>query len=357
MMNKIGKINYREIRRISPSQFYSMKDCAYKSLLAEAFEKKPLLPVSPNAYLGIVLHKMLELIAKGAVTNEDDFNRMFNEQIRIIEDKLQKDGYGFFIPLQKNVKDFGLRVVLLKKHLRSNSALSMTQIDIQFYSERWFESKDRLIAGKIDLVIETGENTEIVDFKTGAITEDVLDDGGEVFVAVREEYKDQLKLYAYLYFENTGKFPAYLSLVDLAKQKFAINFSEAECYAVYEKAKELLYVTNECVRNGTFTANTTEANCKYCLYRPACSFFQQKLETDYSFNDVSGSVKDTVRYQNGNVSVFLQSGKECLAITGFESDRYEELKNAKSKRIYIYNLRKEATKFVYSATKTTMIYE
>ena len=66
-MNKIGEINFKEVKRISSSQFYSMKNCAYKSLLAEAFDRKPLLPLSPNAYFGTVLHKMLELIAKGIV--------------------------------------------------------------------------------------------------------------------------------------------------------------------------------------------------------------------------------------------------------------------------------------------------
>jgi hypothetical protein len=58
-MNRIEEINFKEIKRIALSQFYSMKNCAYKSLLAEAFDKKPLLPLSPNAYFGIVLHKML----------------------------------------------------------------------------------------------------------------------------------------------------------------------------------------------------------------------------------------------------------------------------------------------------------
>jgi hypothetical protein len=62
-MKIIGNIAFKKINRVSPSQFHSMKNCAYKSLLAEAFEKKPFLPVSPNAYLGTVLHKKLELIS------------------------------------------------------------------------------------------------------------------------------------------------------------------------------------------------------------------------------------------------------------------------------------------------------
>jgi CRISPR/Cas system-associated exonuclease Cas4 (RecB family) len=355
-MKKVGKINFREIKRISPSQYYSMKNCAYKSIIAEAFEKNPLLPVSPNAYFGTVLHKMLELIAKCAVKNEDDFNRIFGEQLKTVEETLVKNGYDFFIPLQKNVKDFGLKKILLKKHLHAVSDQGAVSKGEKFYSEKWFESKDRLLAGKIDLIIETRDELEIIDFKTGAITEDFLDDTGEVFSEVKEEYRDQLKLYAYLYFENTGKLPTILSLVDLAKQKFIVDCSHSECNAIFEEAKILLNATNESIRKGTFAANPTEANCKYCLYRPACSFFQKQLEMDLSFNDVSGSVRNVVKYQNGNVSVFLQSSGRQFTVTSFPSEKYEKLNDSRNKQISIYNLRKEAADFVFSATKTTMIY-
>lgn len=356
-MNQIVKIEFRKINRITPSQFYSMKNCAYKSLLAEAFGKKPLLPVSPNAYFGTVLHKMLELISKGAVRSEDNFNRMFDEQVKAVEENLQKEGYDFFIPLQKNVKDFGMKKILLKKHLRAFSEQPPKASGVKYHSEKWFESKDKLIAGKIDLVIEAGEQAEIIDFKTGTITQDVLDDAGETFSEIKEEYKEQLKLYAHLYFETTGMFPTSLSLVDLAKQKFSVSFSQSECNSIFDEAKKLLQSTNDSISKGTFAANPTEANCKYCLYRPACSFFLKQLETDSSFNDVSGSVINVVKYQNGNVSVFLQNGERQFTVTSFPTEKYDELNDSKSKQIGIYNLRKEATEFVFSATKTTMIYE
>ncbi|MDD5361398.1 MAG: PD-(D/E)XK nuclease family protein [Ignavibacteria bacterium] len=356
-MNRVHNINFKKIKRISPSQFFSMKNCAYKSLLAEAFDKKQLLPISPNAYFGIVLHKLLELIIKGIIKNEEEFNRVFDEQIKVVESDLQKNNYSFFIPLQKNVKDFGLKKILLKKHLRKALEQSGKHNGARFFSEKWVESKDNLIAGKIDLLIEAGSKIEIIDFKTGEITEDILDDTGEVFSEVKEEYKQQLKLYAYLYFDNTDKFPTNLSLIDLAKQKFAIEFSQSECKAIYEQAKNLLYSTNEDITKGTFSAKPTVINCKYCLYRPACSFFQKLLETDYSFNDVSGFVKNVAKYQNGNVSVFLQSKTRQYTIINFPSDEYNELNNSFNKNISIYNLRKEATEFVYSAIKTTTIYE
>jgi CRISPR/Cas system-associated exonuclease Cas4 (RecB family) len=356
-MNQVGKIEFRKIKRISPSQFYSMKNCAYKSLLAEAFDKKPLLPVSPNAYLGTALHKMLELIAKGAVKNEDDFNRMFDEQVKEVENNLQGQGYDFFIPLQKNVKDFGMKKILLKKHLRTVSEQPAKPSGVKYYSEKWFESKDKFIAGKIDLVIEAGQEVEIIDFKTGAITQDVLDDAGEIFSEVKEEYKEQLKLYAYLYFESTSKFPTELNLVDLAKQKFSVPFSQSECNSIFEEAKKLLDTTNASISTQTFAANPTEANCKYCLYRPACSYYLKLIETDYSFNDVSGLIKNVVKYQNGNVSVFLENGEQKITVTSFPFEKFDELNDSRNKQISIYNLRKEATEFIYSAKKTTMIYE
>jgi len=356
-MNKVGKIIFRKINRISPSQFYSMKNCAYKSLLAEAFEKKPLLPVSSNAYFGTVLHKILELIAKGVIRNEDDFNKVFDEQVKLQEDILKQQGYGFFVPLQKNVKDFGMRKILLKKHLRIVSEKPSVSSGVKFLSEKWFESKDKLIAGKIDLVIEGEEEVEIIDFKTGAITQDVLDDEGEIFSDIKEEYKEQLKLYAYLYFETKGKFPTQLSLVDLAKQKFTIDFTELECNIIFEEAKELLKATNESISSEEFVAKPSEANCKYCLYRPACSFFLKHLETDYSFSDVSGSIINVVKYQNGNVSAFLQREERKITVTSFPTEKYEELNKSRNKQISVFNLRKEATDFVYSATKTTRVYE
>lgn len=356
-MNKIGKIAYRTIDKISPSQFYSMKNCAYKSLLAEAYGKKPLLPVSPNAYFGSVLHKILELISKGAIGEEAEFNKLFDEHLKLEEDNLIQQGYQFFVPLQKNVKDFGMKKILLKKHLRNLAEKRPVPQGVKFYSEKWFESNDKLISGKMDLVIEGGQEIEIIDFKTGAITQDVLDDAGEIFSEIKDEYKDQLKLYAYLYFENTGKFPTLLSLIDLAKQKFTVVFSQSDCNALALEAKGLLEATNKSISNGLFEARPSVANCKYCLYRPACSFFLEYLTTDYSFNDVSGLVRDVVKYQNGNVSVFLENGDKKFTITSFPSEKYEELNSCRHKPIGAFNLRKEATDFVYAATKTTKIYE
>lgn len=356
-MRTIGEIEFRKIKRISPSQYYSMKNCAYKSVLSEAFGKKPLLPISPNAYFGVVLHKMLELITKGVIRDEDNLNKLFDTQVILQETNLKQQGYEYFVPLQKNVNDYGIKKILLKKHLRNVSDKSAISSGLKYLSEKWYESQDKLIAGIIDLVIEGEKGTAIIDFKTGAIAKDVLDDDGEVFLKIKEEYKDQLKLYAQLYFENTGIFPIQLILLDMAKHKIAVDFSQAECKTIYEQAKILLHTVNDGIDKGIFTANTSEANCKYCLYRPACSYYLNQLKTNYHFNDVSGSNKNVVKYQNGNVNIFLENSGRHIEVTGISSEEYAKLNEIRNKQIYIFNLRKEAAENVYSATKTTMIYE
>lgn len=356
-MNVIGNITFKKINRVSPSQFHSMKNCAYKSLLAEAFEKKPLLPVSPNAYLGTVLHKMLELISRGEIKNELVFNSRFDSEILLMEGKLKELGYDFFVPLQMNVRDFGMKKIQLKKYLRSTTESPREQTGIKFTSEKWLESKDKLVGGRMDLIIEEADDAEIIDFKTGAITEDVFDDNGESYLEVKNEYQEQLKLYAYLYFDCYGKFPTQLSLVDLAKQKFNVEFTEQECKSVFEEAKSLLNETNKSVDTANFKANPSETNCKFCLYRPACKFYLQFLMTENYYNDVCGLLKEVVKYQNGNVSVFVEKGSNKISVTGFTTDKFEYFNSNRNKQIKLFNLRKEATQFVYSATKTTKIYE
>lgn len=115
--------------------------------------------------------------------------------------------------------------------------------------------------------------------------------------------------------------------------------------------------TNNCIDKEAFAANPKEANCKYCLYRPGCCFYLKHTETDYSFNDVSGSIQNVVKFQNGNVSLYLESRGKIFTVSNFPSERFDELNNSRNKKINVFNLKREPREFFYSAIKTTMIYE
>jgi CRISPR/Cas system-associated exonuclease Cas4 (RecB family) len=357
MMNKIGEINFKAIKRISPSQFYSMKNCAYKSLLAEAFDKKPLLPISPYAYFGTIIHKMIELIAIGIVKNEKELDKEFDHQVKIIEEDLMENGLAFFVPLKLNIKNFGVKKIQLKDHLNYNYKSSKKLSDVKFQSEKWLESKDRLIGGKVDLIIEKDNQVEIIDFKTGAITQDYFGDEGESFSEIKEEYKDQLKLYAYLYFENTNIFPSRLVLIDNKKQEFEVPFSQEECKNLFEEAKELLWKTNRSITEKTFSAEPKEENCNYCLYRPACRFHLEKIRSNPSIRDISGMITSVKKYGNGSIKIWIKNYGKLISISGLKEETYENFLGSINKEVAIYNLKKENIEGSYSASKTTFIYE
>jgi CRISPR/Cas system-associated exonuclease Cas4 (RecB family) len=356
-MNMIAAIEFKKLKRLVPSQFFSMKNCTYKSVLAEAFDKKPLLPVSPNAYLGRVLHKVLELIAKNEISSDLEFDAAFDSEVLSVEEMLTREGNGYFVPLQMNVRDFGLKKIQLKKHLRSASKLLDQPKSTKYSAEKWLESKDKLIGGKIDLIIDVNDEAEIIDFKTGAITESSFDDEGESSTIVKREYQEQLKLYAYLFFEKTGRLPSKLTLIDLSKQKFNVAFSYEECITLSEQAKMLLGTVNNSIESKQFSANPTDTNCKFCLYRPACSFYLDQLKRDHSFNDISGVIHNVTQYRNGNVSVFISNGDKMVTIAGISHELFEFLNSNRNKVVSVFNLKKESANFVYSATKTTKIYE
>ncbi|RZS71513.1 PD-(D/E)XK nuclease family protein [Pseudobacter ginsenosidimutans] len=357
-MNKITSIRYNQIKRISPSQFSAMKNCAYKLVLAEAFDKRYLLPLSPNAYLGTLFHKLLEQITRHQIKTEDELNQRFSAELQTMEEKLILEGNGFYTPLQNNVKDFGIKKIQLKKYLLTLPTGTFVA-NKKYISEKWFQTTDGVLGGKIDLIIEDNDETEIIDFKTGSITMESLDDDGEIVYHVKEEYQEQIKLYAFLYSESTKRTSLKLNLVNLAKQKYSVDFTPEECSVLYQEARGLLDKINLTISELRFEtiANPSAQNCRFCLFRPACSYYIEYLKIDKSFNDVTGVVTNTVTYMNGNISIDLDCNGEKITITGFGEEKSNYLNLCKGKTLNIFNLNKSMSGNIYTATKTTIIYE
>lgn len=356
MRRRVHAIEYKEIPRVSPSQYHSMRACPFKIVLAQAFDRKPLLPVSANTHFGSVLHEMIELISKRVIRDEEELDRRFKEAVEKAEEFLTAEGHLHLVPLQKNIKDFGMKKVLLKRYLNDTLVRGTESSGVKCHTEKWFESKDGLVGGYIDLVIEGKEGVEIVDFKTGKITESSLDDEGEAVLEVKEQYKDQLKIYAQLYYENTGVYPARLTLVDLNKQRFDIAFTRDECIQKYTDAIKLLKETNESIRIKKTIAYPSKENCMFCFYRPGCKFYLQKLDVENDFNDVSGILIDVKKYMNGNVSILLDSPQGIFSITGFASDWHNDLIEHKGDKIFIFNIRCQIKNVLYSSCKSTIGY-
>jgi hypothetical protein len=229
----------------------------------------------------------------------------------------------------------------------------------RYISEKWFQTSDGVLGGKIDLIVEDNVEIEIIDFKTGSITKECLDDNGETVYDVKEEYKDQLKLYAFLYSETMKRLPSKLNLIDLAKQKYNVDFTQEECALLYQEAIDLLKEVNASINSLQFEkfANPTILNCRYCLFRPACRYYLEYLKDDENMNDVTGIVTNIMIYLNGNISIDMDCNGRKFSVTGFAKDKFSYLNFCKMKVLNIFNLKKELSGNNYAVTKTTMIYE
>jgi ethanolamine utilization protein EutP (predicted NTPase) len=341
------EISVKEIQRVTPSQFTVMSRCIYRVVLASSLDHDFVLPISANAYFGTLAHKILEKFEKGAITTIDEFEYAFSVQVNKIEKELEERGFHFMLPLSAHVKDFGVKKALLRRHLKRDQKSGVG--GFHYITEKWYQSSDSSIGGKIDLVIVKGASVEIVDFKTGKIEEEIIGENGVPSLELKKEYTDQLKLYAYLYFEKTSVFPSSLALVDLVNRKYYVEFSESECRTIYEKAKLLLSETNERIRRNELNAIPSDDLCKFCLFRPGCSFFISYLERSEVQTDVVGIVTHVVRLLNRSVTVFLNRNGTSIRVNRLLID-------FKERKIAFFNLKKAQASSDYSATKMTLYY-
>lgn len=334
------QINYKPITRIAPSNFYATVQCPYKIILAEAFDRHPLVPLSPNAYIGVVFHRLIERIMKGQI-QEETFNDEWEKEIKAKEDELRKEGIEFCLPLKSHVQNIGLKKIQIKSRLKMRQSSPASTQTNEYNSEKWLQNEEGTVGGVVDLIIKSGNKVSISDFKTGKMTYDIVDESGDTISLVKEEYEYQLKLYAHLYYITHKVYPDHLYLFDMNKKTIEIYFTRTECHALYKQATELLPQINSAISKSYFKglANCSAANCTYCLYRPACSFHHSWLSENPRTNDVIGQLIEINKFLNGNVNITLNNNGHCFSVVEINPNFDIEKKYKIGDTVSLYNLR------------------
>lgn len=334
MINRVPEFEIKELQSISPSSFVSMRKCRYRFVLQKSLDKVVLLPSSPNAYFGSILHKAIEEINNQQIKCEDDLMIFIESKIKSTENYLKENNFIGMIPLKKSVKDYGMKIILLKRKLESLSELKSDSQSVQSASEMYFECADGNIKGIVDHIFVNNNAIELIDYKTGKIID-------EYTGQVKEDYKEQLKLYAYLYFEKFNGFPDKLSIVGLNDSKYTINFNFDECLKLFNEAKELLEKTNQNIKEGKLKPSLSKQNCIYCSCRPACFSYQASLKNcsdDVLESDVYGTLKSIRQFLDGTVNIIISNINGEFVVKNIRSSNYEELTSYRNKNISLYNL-------------------
>lgn len=339
------------ITRISPSIFTSLKRCPYKEILAKSLNNKPTLPFPASVYLGNVVHRCLELISKREIRTLEDFEIKWRELVTQMEVELKANGLLGYIPLKQNAPRYALLKMQAKRKLKNTFALPGKAKKYSVYTEKKLGSKDGLLDGKLDLLIENENYVKIVDYKSGEVYDS---ESGEIKV----QYQDQLKLYAYLYFDNFKRFPTDIVVADLMGGEHILNVSKNDCFETFEEAISLLNEINDKIYRNQINllANPSEENCGSCLYRPNCRYYwASKYTNREKLVDLKGPLRQIQQFRNGNCNIQIENDGLLFTITNVNGFYYDLLQDKAAQYLGLYNLMPGVSENFFKFIKTSQI--
>jgi CRISPR/Cas system-associated exonuclease Cas4 (RecB family) len=352
-----------QLNSISPSQYYSALSCPYKIVLANSFGYKSLLPLNANAYFGSIIHKMIELISKGVICDDQTFTENWTNLLTLKETELKEKGITNILPLKYFVTDFALkknqiRNIFYKKQEKLNHSQKFTKN--KFFTEKRLENSDKSIIGFVDLIIENDLGTTILDFKSGKVYENEIEESGVAEQLIKKEYEVQLKLYAHLYYLMTNKYPNALFIITLSNDYIEVKFKNIDCENIYLEALNFLTTINSFIAKNEINAiaNPSVLNCKYCSYRPACKFYLIWLSNNFeTVNDIYGTVDKVNQFNNNTIGLQLYLNDKRFLINGFTNESKINFEKLIGKNILIFNLKKTKLSLNATANNFTIVYE
>jgi len=119
-----------------------------------------LLPRSPSARCGTVIHRIIEAAAKKKINEDDDFEEYWNRCV-MIEEKEMEDSWieRHLVPLKKSTLKYELKKhqCLLATRRMFNKTRSHAAHDLinKISREIWLETQDKIVGGLIDAIIST----------------------------------------------------------------------------------------------------------------------------------------------------------------------------------------------------------
>jgi hypothetical protein len=363
------------LRRLTPTGLEAFEHCRLRAVWSAA-RQDALLPSSPAARLGSVVHRLLEEAGRGSISAEETAieNRWADLIAEAEREMSERDLERQFAPLSHHVPQFDvvriralMRASELARDVPGAEARASDASDSLYGSELRVESSDGLIAGRIDRVLPTASGAVIRDYKSGAIFS--LHHGDER--EVRPEYVIQLRVYAALYHEATGNWPAKLELVPLSGAPHEVSYSHEESLKLLDRARSLLHEVNaELVRHGgdwdaveRALATPSASACRFCAYRPACSVYLARHEVDSDGDwpaDMWGTFRGLEGLGNGRLLLSVVRGDGSI---GYVRDLRAEVAEAprltairEGSWIGVFNTRRTRSPRAFEEGPLTWVY-
>ena len=365
--------SFKPLSSISPTAFSSLRDCALKSLWSLS-GNPPLLPTSPKAWAGRVVHKLLAEAGRGKLQPEwEAVDARWDELI----EQAHADMYAsrterHLIPLTRSVLDIEvLRIRAVQQAFAITNTLrspkprtGRLKSDPRYGCEIHVKSADGLVRGVIDTVLSNKDGPVIRDYKSGSIFRNTSTDEYHL----KEAYQIQLKIYAALYADSFDEWPVRLEIVPLSGESYIVPFDRTDCTNLVEEARATLKRINKTLESHSkallprLLANPTPGTCAYCQYRPACEPYWSaaiKPGIDGWPLDVKGIVEDIKQLGNSKMMLRLLTTSGLVNVPGLSADsRHPDLQVIQEgDTAGVFNLRRTRPTAPYSESHLTTIYK
>jgi len=334
------------IKTISPTRFISLNLCYLKGVW-ESNNNPSMLPSSPNAIIGRVIHKIMEHMGEGKIENEESFEGNWNLFVRQEEEKLLNSWFErHLVPLSTSTRNYDEKKELCRLLVKScveNKTHSNVKQKFLYTTkhELWLQTYDGICVGKVDFLKASDNFVEIVDYKS---TETV---GPKEL----NEYGVQLKLYGALYHENYGTWPSSLVIMLTNNKRIEIPFTKEECEGLLNNAKKMFYEVNGIVSKNCETkdlildlANPSPEICHFCNFRPACTSYwgARKSSPEEPWpSDLKGRTRGKGPWGKSRIYLEIETGnQDTVKVVDLLPDRHPALEVFNSE-IAFFSLNKD----------------
>lgn len=335
--------------RVSPSKFQLFRDCRLRACL-ESNRYPGLLPRSPSARCGTVIHRIIEAAAKRRINEEDDFEEYWNQCI-MIEEKEMADSWieRHLVPLEKSTPKYELKKYQCLLAIRSmfNKTRSHAAYNLinKISREIWLETQNKIVGGLVDAIISTNTGDIIIDYKTGRIT-----GYNGSHESVLEIYRIQLQLYAAIYNSSFGIWPVSLQIVGIDGKSYEIDFDQKDCISLLNEAYHRVTEINSMIADeknlrdiNDLLSSPSPETCRYCLYRPACKSYLEKNDISPPAEwprDIIGTLCEKKILGNGLMLIRVaanNNSSDIITIRGLHPGRHPAL-NFEAERIAVFSM-------------------
>lgn len=215
------RVVLKPICRVSPSRYTAMRSCLLREVWTAA-GNEPLLPPSPSAELGTLIHELLAAAGRGELEGggKERIEQTWLALILLAEERMALSALRRHqVPLRRSISDYEVRR-LRAFHRAAEIAAASVRGRVGHPRKRsehtgfelWVQSRDGQIGGYIDRATMRRDGVVLSDYKSCALLNPSNRDAPPV---VKQAYQDQLKLYAALYHIASGNWPVRLEVVPI----------------------------------------------------------------------------------------------------------------------------------------------